>query len=179
MKLTTFIHVLSLCLFLKFKTAKCFSEESCLIRFYEGQYFMGNSWTLDSNGSWTSSRQTYFRRPYRNFGIKSIRMYGPDHCRWQVCPIRTRKNFHQPRWKKCRLAKASTDRTLNSLRRWGWNYYIIGNVIRLPSKQPRRESRNEDTNNGLTTPNKFLGVEETNESEKSFGGRTIFIKISK
>ena len=175
MKVNTFFPVLSL-FFTLAVNSKCFSEEddeSCFIRFYEGQYFKGNFWTLNSDGSWTSSRQSYFRRPYRNFGIKSIRMYGPDYCRWHVCPIRTRRNFHQPRWKKCRLAESAQGRNLNSLRKWGWNYYIIGNVIRLPDKEIRVEESNEDTERGLETPNRFFEIDESVESAKSFDGKIL------
>ena len=170
-KSTTLLPVLGVFLFSNVLKSGCFSEdETCLIRFYEGQYFMGNFWSLDAEGSWTSSRKSYFRRPYRNFGIKSIRMYGPDHCRWQICPLRTRRNFHQPRWKKCRLVEASKDRNLDSLRKWGWKYYIIGNVIRLPHKASKRLEANED-NESLEAPNRFLGVEEAEESSRSFDSK--------
>ena len=135
-KSITFLPVLGVFLLFNITESGRFSEdETSLIRIYEGQYFVGNFWSLDTDGTWTRSRRPYFRRPYRNFGIKSIRMYGPDHCRWQICPIRTRRNFHLPRWKKCRLAEASKEINLASLRRWGWKYCIIGNVIRLPPNQ--------------------------------------------
>ena len=116
-----FLHVylLSVILYVVFireSQAIDFTKESCLIRLYERQYFMGQSWTLDSSGNWTSSRKTYFDAPYRNFQTKSIRTYGSNLCKWQICPIRTRRNFHLPRWKRCKVTLGGRD--LESLRMW-------------------------------------------------------------
>ena len=142
-----------------------FTKQSCLIRLYERQYFMGESWTLDSSGNWTSSRKTYFDAPYRNFQTKSIRTYGSNLCKWQICPIRTRRNFHLPRWKRCKVALGGRD--LGSLRMWGWPLNIIGYVFRLSNRRARNgmaENRAFDD----TTNSSFEAEEEfSSENGKS------------
>ena len=147
------VYLLSIILYVVFtreSQAIDFTKASCLIRLYERQYFMGQSWTLDSSGNWTSSRKTYFDAPYRNFQTKSIRTYGSNLCKWQICPIRTRRNFHLPRWKRCKVALGGRD--LGSLRMWGWPFNIIGYVFRLSNRRARNgmtQNRSfEDTANG-------------------------------
>ena len=139
--------------------------EPCKIRFYERQYFMGNSWSLDSKGTWTSSRGSLFRTPYRSFEMKSIRVFGLRSCRWRICPLRTRRNFSLPWWKKCKIANGGN--VLSSLRAWGWPYYIIGNVYRLPDKVKKLnevESIESGTSNrGFTT-----GQESSENIEGNF-----------
>ena len=117
-----------------------FKNQICIIRFYERQYFMGNYWTLYPDGTWKSYRKSYFKTPYRNFAIKSIRMYGSSYCRWQVCPVRTKFNIHQSSRKICKVIEAAHDRSLESLRKWGWMNYILGYVYRLPNQHYRPDS---------------------------------------
>ena len=71
------------------------------------------------------------------------------------------------------MAESAQGRNLNSLRKWGWNYYIIGNVIRLPDKEIRLEESNKDTERGLETPNRFFEIDESVESAKSFDGKIL------
>ena len=159
-----FLHVylLSVILYVVFireSQAIDFTKESCLIRLYERQYFMGQSWTLDSSGNWTSSRKTYFDAPYRNFQTKSIRTYGSNLCKWQICPVRTRRNFHLPRWKRCKVALGGRD--LGSLRMWGWPLNIIGYVFRLSNRRARNgmaENRafRDTANNAFEAKEEFL-----------------------
>ena len=158
-----FLHVylLSVTIFVVFageSQAIDFTKESCLIRLYERQYFMGQSWTLDSSGNWTSSRKTYFDAPYRNFQTKSIRTYGSSLCKWQICPIRTRRNFHLPRWKRCKVALGGRD--LGSLRMWGWPFNIIGYVFTLSNRRAR---------NGMAENRAFHDTANSSfEAEKEF-----------
>ena len=114
----------------------------CTIRFYEKQYFMGHYWTLDSSGTWRSSRPSYLNVPYRYFQTKSIRTYGSNSCAWQICPLRTRKNFHVPRRKRCKIS--SGGKNLSSLRLWGWPQYILGYVYRLRNKRTRSRKLGRD-----------------------------------
>ena len=143
-----------LCVVVK-ENCSYYPNESCWIRFYAVQYFRGNYWTLDSNDTWTSSRYSYFTVPYRNFKTKSIRTYGSRLCTWQICPLRTRKNFNLPRWKKCKTIAGGNE--LNSLRNWGWPYYIIGRVYKLTNKRARSrklESRSSEERSYDTTGDK-------------------------
>ena len=162
-----------LCISLLVNRAKSvsFDKKQCIIRFYERQYFMGNFWSLDSNGTWTSSRSSRFRTPYRSFGMKSIRVYGLRSCRWQICPLRTRRNFSFPRWKKCQIA--SGGKVLSSLREWGWPYYIIGNVFRLPDKRPKYGESESDK---FGTSNRFFTTDQE-FSENKEGMFTIKMHI--
>lgn len=152
-----------LCFSLMVNRAKSvsFDKEPCIIRFYDRQYFMGNFWSLHSNGTWTSSRSSLFRTPYRSFEMKSMRVYGLRTCRWQICPLRTRRNFSLPRWKKCEIAKGG--KILSSLRAWGWPYNIIGNVLRLPDKRPKYE---ETDSIKFGSSNRFFTTDQQSSTKK-------------
>ena len=127
----------------------CHNEKSCTIRFYERQYFKGNYWTLNSSGKWSSSRQSVLKVPYRQFHIKSIRLFCSKLCRWQICPIRTRKTRHLPRRKRCKILTG--DNSLHSLRLWGWSNYILGYVQKLPTKKTSTKSLGNITYTRSTT----------------------------
>lgn len=112
--------------------ATCHDEELCRIRFYERKYFKGNYWTLDEKGKWNSSRHSPLKFPYRHFQTKSIRLFCSNSCKWQICPVRTRKNARIPRRKKCKILTGV--KSLSSLRLWGWPNYILGRVYRLANQ---------------------------------------------
>jgi hypothetical protein len=67
----------------------CDKNSLCSIRFYERQYFKGNYWSLDSRGTWTTSRKSRLKVPYRHFIRNqpghSVRIYVVG--KFVLCPV--------------------------------------------------------------------------------------------
>lgn len=126
----------------------CYGGELCKIRFYDRKHFRGSHWTLDSRGRWISSRRSALSLPYWHFQTKSIRLFCSNSCKWQICPIRTRRNARIPRRKRCRILTG--DVSLRSLRLWGWPNYILGHVYKMPNKRGRARDLQNDSKYAIT-----------------------------
>ena len=45
------------------RNAASIDDNECIIRFYEGQYFKGDYWTLHSHGEWTNTKNSRLKVP--------------------------------------------------------------------------------------------------------------------
>ena len=121
------------------RNAASIDDNECIIRFYEGQYFKGNYWTLNSDGQWTNTKNSRLKVPYRNFHAKSIRSFCSTLCRWQICPANGRKYSNLSRRKKCKVI--SGDQGVESIRILGWSNFILGSVRKIVGKPNRYLNR--------------------------------------